>query len=32
LKANANLQRLDGLREKVKQLEKRLAQLEESTT
>ena len=32
LKANANLQRLGGLREKVKQLEKRLAQLEESTT
>ena len=32
LKANANLQRLDGLREKVKQLEKRLAQLEGPTT
>ena len=32
LKANANLQRLDGLREKVKQLEKRLSQLEEPTT
>ena len=29
LKANANLQRLDGLREKVKQLEERLADLEE---
>jgi UDP-3-O-[3-hydroxymyristoyl] glucosamine N-acyltransferase len=29
LKANANLQRLDGLREKVKQLERRLAELEE---
>jgi UDP-3-O-[3-hydroxymyristoyl] glucosamine N-acyltransferase len=29
LKANANLQRLDGLREKVKQLEERLAALEE---
>jgi UDP-3-O-[3-hydroxymyristoyl] glucosamine N-acyltransferase len=29
LKANANLQRLDGLREKVKQLEQRLAELEE---
>jgi UDP-3-O-[3-hydroxymyristoyl] glucosamine N-acyltransferase len=32
LKANANLQRLDGLREKVKQLEERLAKLEEPTT
>ncbi len=32
LKANANLQRLDGLREKVKQLEKRLAEMEERTT
>jgi len=29
LKANANLQRLDGLREKVKVLEERLANLEE---
>ncbi len=29
LKANANLQRLDSLREKVKQLEARLAELEE---
>jgi UDP-3-O-[3-hydroxymyristoyl] glucosamine N-acyltransferase len=29
LKANANLQRLDGLREKVKQIEERLAELEE---
>jgi UDP-3-O-[3-hydroxymyristoyl] glucosamine N-acyltransferase len=29
LRANANLQRLDGLREKVKQLEQRLAELEE---
>ena len=29
LKANANLQRLDGLREKVKQLEERLVDLEE---
>jgi UDP-3-O-[3-hydroxymyristoyl] glucosamine N-acyltransferase len=28
LKANANLQRLDGLRAKVKQLEERLAELE----
>jgi UDP-3-O-[3-hydroxymyristoyl] glucosamine N-acyltransferase len=28
LKANANLQRLDGLRQKVKQLEERLAELE----
>jgi UDP-3-O-[3-hydroxymyristoyl] glucosamine N-acyltransferase len=32
LKANANLQRLDSLREKVKQLEKRLAELEERKT
>ena len=32
LKANANLQRLDGLREKVKQLEERLAELEERKT
>jgi len=32
LKANANLQRLDGLREKVKQLERRLAELEERKT
>jgi UDP-3-O-[3-hydroxymyristoyl] glucosamine N-acyltransferase len=32
LKANANLQRLDGLREKVKQLEERLAELEEPKT
>jgi UDP-3-O-[3-hydroxymyristoyl] glucosamine N-acyltransferase len=32
LKANANLQRLDGLREKVKQLEGRLAELEERKT
>jgi UDP-3-O-[3-hydroxymyristoyl] glucosamine N-acyltransferase len=32
LKANANLQRLDGLREKVKHLEERLAELEERTT
>ncbi len=32
LKANANLQRLDGLREKVKQLEARLAEMEERTT
>ncbi len=31
LKANANLQRLDSLREKVKQLEERLAELEESS-
>jgi UDP-3-O-[3-hydroxymyristoyl] glucosamine N-acyltransferase len=31
LKANANLQRLDSLREKVKQLEARLAELEESS-
>jgi hypothetical protein len=29
LKANANLQRLGGLREKVKELEARLAELEE---
>jgi UDP-3-O-[3-hydroxymyristoyl] glucosamine N-acyltransferase len=32
LKANANLQRLDGLREKVKRLEERLAELEERNT
>jgi len=32
LKANANLQRIDGLREKVKQLENRLAELEERKT
>jgi len=32
LKANANLQRLDGLREKVKKLEERLAELEEPKT
>jgi len=32
LKANANLQRLDRLREKVKQLEERLAELEEPKT
>lgn len=31
LKANANLQRLDSLREKVKQLEARIAELEESS-
>ena len=31
LKANANVQRLDGLREKVKKLEERLAELEEKT-
>jgi UDP-3-O-[3-hydroxymyristoyl] glucosamine N-acyltransferase len=32
LKANANLQRLDGLREKVKRLEERLAELERAKT
>jgi UDP-3-O-[3-hydroxymyristoyl] glucosamine N-acyltransferase len=32
LKANANLQRLDGLRDKVKELEMRLAELEERKT
>jgi len=32
LKANANLQRLDGLRQKVKELEARLSELEESAT
>ena len=32
LKANANLQRLDGLREKIKQLEERLAEMEERKT
>ena len=32
LKANANLQRLEGLREKIKQLERRLAELEEGTS
>jgi UDP-3-O-[3-hydroxymyristoyl] glucosamine N-acyltransferase len=32
LKANANVQRLDGLRAKVKQLEERLADLEERKT
>jgi UDP-3-O-[3-hydroxymyristoyl] glucosamine N-acyltransferase len=32
LKANANLQRLDGLRDKVKELETRLAELEERKT
>jgi UDP-3-O-[3-hydroxymyristoyl] glucosamine N-acyltransferase len=32
LKANANLQRLDGLRQKVKELEKRLAEIEESSS
>jgi UDP-3-O-[3-hydroxymyristoyl] glucosamine N-acyltransferase len=32
LKANANLQRLDGLRKKVKELEARLAGLEEPTS
>jgi UDP-3-O-[3-hydroxymyristoyl] glucosamine N-acyltransferase len=32
LKANANLQRLDGLRRKVKELEARLSEMEESDT
>ena len=32
LKANANLQRLDGLRRKVKELEARLSEMEESET
>ena len=32
LKANANLRRLDGLREKVRQLEERLAEMEERKT